>query len=304
LNTADQQNNSPKWAPRPAPFLNGLHSLQAVSNQGLVPDVTIYRNEVEELEKCLRKLARQGVHDHFFLRHSEHRATRYDDKGRLSEQLTQSAYIPTIASEEVLQTSRKAMIEDARTIIGDQSVSLIVCAEDHSGASAADLSNFVIICRRMIMEADNADLARFFVVDHKIWPCRITGIYADIGALTETMQNTFLERYKWLSQSWPLNIRHHAETLAERFVNVRSSYVTNLLCECGRADGMSDEMILTLQSKWMLSSPGARYRFAQHLIEALKDGLAYAPFEAEIFEESFVEIHGAAVVRDYRQILH
>ena len=252
----------------------------------------------------MRKLVRRSIYDHFFLRHSEHRATRYDSQGRLSEQLTQPAFVPSIASEEILQTSREAMVNDARAALRDQKVSLIVCAEDHSGASAADLSNFVIICRRMIMESNNADLAQFFVVDHKIWPCRITGIYADIGALTETMQNTFLERYKWLSQSWPLNIKHHAETLAERFVNGRSSYVTNLLYECGRADGMTDEMILTLQSKWMLSSPGARYRFAQHLIDALKDGLAYAPFEAEIFEESFVEIHGAAVVRDYRQILH
>ncbi len=302
--STDPQHKLPKWAPRPAPFLNGPHSLQAVSNNDLVPDVTIYRNEVEELEHYMRKLVRRSIYDHFFLRHSEHRATRYDSQGRLSGQLTQPAFIPTIASEQILRASREAMIKDARTAIRDQNATLVVCAEDHSGASAADFSNFVIICRRMIMEANNADLAQFFIVDHKIWPCRITGIYANISALTESMQNTFLERYKWLSQSWPLNIRHHAETLAERFVNARSSYVTNLLYECGRADGMSDEMILTLQSKWMLSSPGARYRFAQHLIDTLKDGLAYAPFEAEIFEESYVKIHGATAVRDYHSLLH
>ena len=299
----DPQNNLPKWAPRPAPFLNGLHSLQAVSNQDLVPDVTIYRNEVEELEQCMRKLVRRSSYDHFFLRHTEHSASRYDSQGRLSEQLTQPASILAVASEEI-QTSREAMVLDARTAIRNPNASLIVCAGNHSGASAADLSNFVIICRRMIMEANNADLAQFFVVDHKIWPCRITGIYADISALTESMQNIFLERYKWLSQSWPLNIRHHSETLAERFVNARSSYITNLLCDCGRAGGMSDEMILTLQSTWMLSPPGAKYRFAQHLSDAMKDGLTYAPCEAEIFESAYVENHGAAAVRDYPSLLH
>ena len=302
--STEPQNNLLKWAPRPAPFLSGLHSLQAVSNQDLVPDVTIYRKEVEELEQCMRKLVRRSIYDHFILRHTEHRASRYDSQGRLSEQLTQPNFIPAIAPEEILQTSREAMLQEARTALRNEGASLIVCAENHSGASAADLSNFVIICRRMIMEASNADLAQFFMVDHKIWPCRITGIYADISALTESMQNIFLERYKWLSQSWPLNIRHHAETLAERFVNARSSYITNLLCDCGRAAGMSDEMILTLQSKWMLSSPGARYRFAQHLIGALKDGLTYTPFEAEIFEEAHVGIHGAAAVRDYHSLLH
>ena len=302
--STDPQNNLPKWAPRPAPFLNGHHSLQAVSNQDLVPDVTIYRNEVEEVEQYMRKLVRRSIYDHFFLRHAEHRATRYDSQGRLSEQVTQPSFIPAIASEEILQTSREAMVQEARTAIRSQNASLIVSAEGHSGASAADHSNFVVICRRMIMEANNADLAQVFVVDHKIWPCRVVGIYADISALSENMQNAFLERYKWLSHSWPLNIRHHAETLAGRLVNARSSYVTNLLCHCGRADGMSDEMIQTLQSKWMLSSPGARYRFAQHLIDALKDGLTYAPFEAELFEDEYVEVHGAAAVRNYHSLLH
>jgi hypothetical protein len=54
----------------------------------------------------------------------------------------------------------------------------------------------------------------------------------------------------------------------------------------------------------MLASPGVRYRFSQHLIDKLKDGLIYTPAEAEVFDPSYVEIHGAAAVSDYRSLLH
>jgi hypothetical protein len=63
-------------------------------------------------------------------------------------------------------------------------------------------------------------------------------------------------------------------------------------------------MILTMQSKWMLASPDVRYRFSQHLIDKLKDGLIYTPAEAEVFDPSYVEVHGAAAVSDYRSLLN
>ncbi len=182
-------------------------------------------------------------------------------------------------------------------------LSLIVCAEDHAGASAADHSNFVIVCRRMLIEASASDLEHFYIVESQRWPCRMTGIYANVGELSPAMQDIYLERFKWLSNSWPLNARHHIHILADRLVRSRSRYVTDLLHNCGHAARMSPEMILTLQSKWMLASTGAQYRFAQHLVETLREGMLFEVNQAEVFAPSIVESRGAEAIKDFQTLL-
>jgi hypothetical protein len=292
-----------QWTPRPSPFLPGLVSVQAGNDDLCRPDITVYRIDVEDAESWIRKSARKLACRRFFLRRDEHVAELYDSDGKLSRKLLKPEYPHTGPDATALQIDRNILLQQMRTALRQPQLSLLACAEDHAGASAADHSNFGMLCRRMIMESGKADLDQFYVGEHKMWTCGVSCIYADVSALSPSMQDIYLERHKWLKKSWPLSARHHFETLANRFARIRENYVTDLLRDCGFAAGMSGEMILTLQSKWMLASPGVRYRFSQHLIDKLKDGLIYTPAEAEVFDPSHVEVHGAEAIRDYRSLL-
>lgn len=303
LNTTQKLPKKQQWTPRPSPFLAGLVSVQAASNDPGRPDITIYRIDVEDAEIWMRKAARRDESDAFFLRHDERIVEMYDAAGKLSKKLPKPEYPYTCPDATALQIDRSILLQQMRTALRQPQLSLLACAEDHAGASAADHSNFGMLCRRMIMESGKADLDQFYVGEHKMWTCGVSCIYADVSALSSSMQDIYLERHKWLKKSWPLSARHHFETLADRFARIRENYITDLLRDCGFAAGMSGEMILTLQSKWMLASPGVRYRFSQHLIDKLKDGLIYTPAEAEVFDPSYVEIHGAEAIRSYRTLL-
>jgi hypothetical protein len=299
-----QKKSSPlQWAPRPAPYLPGLHSAQATHNDDHTPFVSVYRQSSEAAEKWIRTNPLVATHTSFFLRSQEHSVRLYEQHGKIVKNLTAPSFEALYDLEESIRTDRDAMLHEAREILNNQRLILIVCAEGHAGASAADHSNFVIACRRMIIEASTTDLEHIFVVESRRWPCRVTGIYADITALSPAMQDIYLERYKWLSNSWPLNTQHFLSMLADRLVRSRSSYVTDLLHDCGLAARMSPEMILTLQSVWMLASTGAKYRFAQHLVKTLQEGILFEVHDAEVFTPEIVESHGADVIRNYRTFL-
>ena len=292
-----------QWTPRPSPFLPGLVSVQASNSDSHRPDITVYRIDVADAERWILKSARKLACSTFFLRRNEHVVELYDSDGKLNKKLSKPEYPYVSADDTALKVDRDILLQQMRDTLHHQSVALLACAEDHAGASAADHSNFGMLCRRMLMEANKSDLDQFYVGEHKMWSCGMTGLYADVSALSPAMQDIYLERYKWLKKSWPLSARHHFETLADRFARSRENYITDLLRDCGFAAGMSGEMILTLQSEWMLATPGVRYRLSQHLIEKLKDGLIYTPAEAEVFDPSHVEIHGAEAIRDYRSLL-
>lgn len=293
-----------QWTPHAAPHILGLVSAQTSTSDPNIPDIAVYRNEAEEAEQWIEEMAKNSEYDAFFLRRNEQVVDLYDSKGNHSKRLPRPTYPSARESEDVLKLDRDVMRGQVRKVLRTQGLSLLACHEEHAGANAADHSNYIILCRRMIMEASRKDIEQFYICEHKSWPCRVSCVYADVSALSPDMQNIYVERHKWVSRSWPLNTKHHFDTLADHFSRVRNGYVTDLLMDCGHAAGMSGEMILTMQSKWMLASPGVRYRFSQHLVDKLKDGLIYTPAEAEVFDPSYVEVHGAAAVSDYRSLLN
>lgn len=291
-----------QWAPRPAPFIPGLFSMQHTHCDAHKPFVAVYRQTAKDAEQWMRE-ERHYPDSTFFLRNAEQDVDLYDYRGKIVKKFPAPAFAAVAESEDYLLTDKTWMLQEARTATGNPQLALLVSAEDHAGASAADHSNFVIVCRRMIIEAKTPDLQHVYIVESQRWPCRVTGIYADISALSPALQDVYLERFRWLSNSWPLNPRHHIHMLADRLVRVRSRYVTNLLLDCGHAANMSHEMILTLQSKWMHASPGSKYRFAQHLVETLREGLLFEINQAEVFAPTIIDSHGAVAIKDFRSFL-
>ena len=198
---------------------------------------------------------------------------------------------------------RSLLEADAREFLLNEDLTLIACAEGHAGASAADHSNLSVICRRMIMEADATDLRHMFVVDGRRWPCRVMGVMADMSRLSGKMTDIFVERVKWLRNSWPLVAEHHDDVFAERLAKTRSAYVLKLLDDCGEAAGTSADIMLGVKSMWSLSGPGLRYRCAQQIVLTLQEGIAFSPGEAEMFTDGIVDRHGKSVIQTCQKLL-
>lgn len=251
----------------------------------------------------MRKISRIGKHKEFFLRHGESEIDQYNRSARFMSKFRRPAFIGAPDSEEDLRADRELVLREAREATHNHDLSLLACAEDHAGASAADHSNFAIVCRRLIMEAEQEDLEQFYVSESHHRPCRVTSILADIRSLSGAMRDEYLDRHKWLTKSWPLNNAHHADALANRLVSSRSRYVTDLLQECGEAARMAPAAILSMQSRWMLAAPSAKYAFAQRLVSILSEGLQFFLNGAETFSADVVKRRGHEVIRNYSKVL-
>lgn len=267
-----------------------------------MPSVTVYRATEQDIVKWMRTSRFPNL-EGYYLRRDLNDVSRYDRDGKIIAKITEPTYPAGPELEHSITVNHHSLLQEARSVLRNDNLSLIVSVEDHAGASAADHSNFVIICRRMLIEAEPADLRHFYVVESRQWECRVTGIYADVGALSSAMQDAYIDRYRWLANGWPLNSQHHLDMLADRLVRARSSYVTSLLHACGNVAHMSDEIILTLQSRWMIAPPGAKYRFAQQIASTLRDGILLDARRAECFTDAIIKQLGAEAIKDFKHIL-
>ena len=291
-----------KWTDRTAPFLPGLYSLQAVScNEE--PDITAYRMSPDDAINCKRSMAAMGSYGCLLMRDTAESWDVYDGDGEFIEKSSDVIQNQVGEVMDHVEVNREDLVREARETLLNDDLSLIACAEHHAGASSADHSNFVVVCRRMIIDAKPHDMQHIYIVESKQWPCRVTGIFADVNCLSSDMQDVFLDRVKWLNKSWPLLKHHHLEMLADRMAKTRPRYVSDLLADCGRAAGLSPDLILGMQSTWAIASPGAKYRFAHHLVTALQSGLMFYPGQVEEFDPDVVERYGKVVVDNYRSIL-
>lgn len=305
LNTPSQQSSKifRKWSDRLAPQLPGLCSLQAVGSGGS-PDVTAYRNSSGAAARWMQILVGRGGFDHYLLRFSACGWDVYDGDGKF--EVKHRSHPPENQPrqrelDEVVDVDRGALLAEARATLFDDGLSLLACAEGHAGASAADHSNYVLVLRRLIMEAGPDDLPHFYVVDSRAHRCRASGIYARVDKLSRAVQDAYLDRYKWLANSWPLVPDSHVDMLADRIAKTRMNFMMDLIAQCGR--NMPHESVTSAQAKWAIAPLGARYRFARHVVSTLKEGLLFAPGAAEVFDSAVVEARGALALKGFQTLL-
>jgi hypothetical protein len=263
----------------------------------------VYRDSIKRAEKWKDIMVGRGESAHHFLRRDETSWSIYDRTGEL---LGESQNITNRHIEEVtdtVQVDRSILEADVREFMLNEDLTLIACAENHAGASAADHSNFSVICRRMLMEADAQDLRHVFIVEGRKWPCRVVGVVADLTRLSGKMTDVFVDRVRWLRNSWPLVAEHHADVFAERLAKTRSSYVLELLEDCGKSAGVSSDIVLGIKSMWSLAGPGLRYRCAQQIVSTLREGITLAPQTPETFTSDIVDQHGKRVIQACQKLL-
>jgi len=278
--------------------------MQAVSSDPTQPDVTVYRFSAKEVDEWKNHMALYGCYQWFLLRSDMDRWDVFGPDGEFIEKRREVVKDHITEVQSRVEVDRDEFLAEGRETLGDDDWSLIACMEGHSGASAADHSNFVVVCRRMIIDAKPEELQNLCVIDSKRWDCRVSGVFARVGNLSGRMQDLFLDRFEWIRKSWPLLQKHHRDTLADRLVNARAGYVREILHDSGFAAGMSQELIQSMITKWTLASPGAKYKFARHMIGILQEKLVFEPGQAETFDPAFIERKGSEIVADYRALLH
>lgn len=272
-------------------MLQGLYSMQAVANDSVGPDVTIYRMAARDAEAWMKSTITKDRKRFkgYLLRYDENAWDVYGPSGDFVSKYEDVTGKHVAEFPGVVDVDHEVMLHEARQILRDDDVSLLAGSSWHAGSSSVDMSNFAVMTRRMIADSKPEDLEQIFIIESRLYDCRVVGIYADVSKLTQRMQDTFLERWKWVDRGWPLVCEHHTDVLADRLTKVRSDYVSEII---GRACDAAGKPLTTgqaVRSKWAMAGPTAKFKMARKLVEVLREGLVYRHREAEVFEEEFVD---------------
>lgn len=266
------------------------------------PDVTAYRVLAGDAEKWKDVMAARGEAACYLLQRSEDSWIVYGRDGTTIGESKDVVTQHVTEAPTVVSVDRDLFLQDVREFMFNDDLSLLACSEGHVGASAADHSNFAVLCRRMILEANEKDIQHVFVVESRRWPCRVAGVVADLSRMSGEMTDIYIDRRQWLQKSWPLVDTHHFDVLADRLARIRHKYVMEVIESCGDAARFTRELITGVQASWMVAGPGAKYRCVRQVVELLRDGIQFKPREAEVFSEEILTRHCRAVFNLFAKI--
>jgi len=285
------------------PFILNLSSVQAFSANSSGPSMTIYRENPDTAKEWIAKSVRKKRFDAYLFRPGDSSWELSNVHGKIIDRSDCHPAFPCRESTAAVPVDRAAFLQEAYQLTCDNGLRLLACRECHANASAADHSNFNVVCLKMICEAGHADLDQIVLIDSRNWPCRVTGVFANVSKLSHDIQDIYLDRMKWLLKSWPLPSDDYFGLLAIRMAYYRQNFVCNLLRHCGRVAGMAEERSTAMVAKWMLASPFPGFGFALHIVEMLHEGMIHHQASAETFSPEIVERRGAVVVKDYEKRL-
>lgn len=241
-----KQRSPRKLTNTPAPLLPGLYSLQSVSSVEGLPDVTTYRATVEEILQWKDTAARTGKFDRFLMRHAADAWDVYAADGKL-ESLCDSVVDRKVGERPChVDVDRDILDIEAHAALGSRFHCVTAC-EGHAGSPAADHSNFGVIVRTMLRDGSPEDLHHLFVVESHTWECRVSGVYADVAALSRKAQDTFLDYYPSLSRSLPIDSADHRKLLINRMAALRTNYLSDVCVDVGAHSGLDEEELLSMR---------------------------------------------------------
>jgi len=286
----------------PAPFLAGLYSVHAMSDKPGLPDITIYRKSADDAISWKDAQVGTGRFSRYLLRADLDTWDVFDAAGRLESHCGDAVYGQALEVNKVVIVNREQLEASVAYSLG-RHVTCLVRAECHAGASSVEHSNFAVLCRLMIAEASAKDLKHMYIVESRDSGCRVTGIYMRMHRLSTEMSDKYLDRYKWLSQGWPLSNPHHAGVLAARLSIVQCEHLTGLVSEALKRANFKPD-ISTSASLAIMSAPqDARHRLAEKVVEALYPGLVIAqPGALETFSEEAWQGATPAIIAACRSI--
>lgn len=282
----------------PAPFMQGLYSIQAVSIDPDHNDVTIYRETAAEAVAWKTKQAATGQFCRFFLRHAIDAWDVYTGDGKL-EHLCND--INAGADRELTGpcvVARDVFVEKAKAQIGKR-FTCAVALEAHRDACAADHSNFVILSQMLLLNGPAADKNHICVVESRDWPCRVIGLFVDVGQLSSDAADKFLDRYLYLAKSWPLSGGHHLNVLATRLSTIRQDYLADVVGKLMH----NESTAIAAKFNVLAASDAQRKQLADRIVCTLASDIEIEKAGGpELFDEDAVTSKRHALLEDYTAV--
>lgn len=287
----------------PAPWMPGLYSVQSIPKNPKDPSVTVYRNTVEEALTYLRRTAAAAESRWLLLRHAEAAWDVYGPDGRLVHLCREVSERQRGEVPRVVEVDRDMLDVQAIAATG-LPLARICVAEGHAGASAAALSNFVLVSRDVLLEAPEEDIEHFVAVEGNSWDCRVLGLYGNMARLSMKTTDRWLDRYRRLVAEKPLDRSHYLATLKKHLANARIGYLTQIVMSALDISDMEPEESSAIG--FFLNTPrdSLACNMAAYVVDTFGQKFAAAKPEApECVEHSVIIEHAPDIAREARRLI-
>lgn len=287
---------------RPAPLLPGYYSLQALSDDDVLPNLTQYHKHPEPALAWKSLMAKRRLFDSFLLCSSE---TRWDLYGRGGKSIGAKTMVTPKSGVFMEQHAPVVVdvdeyVESVRSILGP-SVCCVTHAEHHARASSVGHSNMVVIARQLVMEASDADAKHIYLADSVSSGCRVQGWFIDTQAVSSKLMDQYLDRHKWLSNGWPLANDHHAQVLSYRMATLRPMQIMEIILTVADMVALGEHKSL-ISLRLQRVQPEIMVMFAARLLEQLEPAIRMpAPNALEHIDELELSKQAKHVAKLYRE---
>jgi hypothetical protein len=288
---------------RPAPLMPGFYSLQALSDDGVLPNITQYHKKPEPAVNWKNYMAKKRLHDAYVLCSSESRWDVFGKDGKLvgnrntitpDSGLYMESHNPTSVDPVEYETSVKEVI--------GSSVTCVVFAEHHSHASSVGHSNMVAVARNLILDASEEDAKHIYLADSIASGCRVQGWFIDLQFASLTLTDKYLDRYKWLANGWPLANDHHLQVMAYRMATLRPLQLLDILIHASRHAYLGEHSSLVAM-RVQSTKPEKLIALANAILTGM-ESCVYIPKNRalEVIEDDDIAEHAPRIANAYKQV--
>jgi len=288
---------------RPAPLLPGLYSIQTLSEDGVLPQITQYHKKPEPAVQWKNVMAKQRLYDAYILCSSESRWDVYGRSGKLRG--TRKTITPEkgtfMEQHNPIVVDRNEYVKSVQEILGE-AVTCITFAEHHAYASSVGHSNMVATARHLIMDASEEDAKHLYLADSIASGCRVQGWFMDPTAVSVEFIDKYLDRYKWLSHGWPLANDHHLQVMAYRMATLRPAQIVDLLMDVAEMEWLGEAKSL-MSLRLHAAHPDKLAELAYRMLEGMEAAIVITgPQALEVIDEDHIAKHAKRIAAVYKTV--
>jgi hypothetical protein len=287
---------------RPAPLLPGYYSVQTLSEEDVLPNITQYHRKPEPAIAWKNVMAKKRLFDAYLLCSSESRWDVFGRSGKAAGTKTSVTPKTGVFMEQhaPIIVDHAEYVESVQAILGS-SVCCVTHAEHHAHASSVGHSNMVVVARQLVMDASDEDARHIYLADSVASGCRVQGWFIDMQAASQKLIDKYLDRYKWLAHGWPLANDHHSQVLSYRMATLRPMQILEILLTAANVVDLGEHKSLVSMRMQRLQ-PEIMIMFAARLLEQLEPAIRMpAPNVLEYIDEQELFKQAPHVAKLYRE---
>lgn len=288
---------------RPAPLLPGFYSLQALSEDGVLPHISQFHKKPEPAVKWKNYMAKKRLHDAYVLCSSESRWDVFGKDGKLvgnrntitpDSGLHMESHNPVSVDPDEYKASVNASL--------GESVVCITFAEHHSHASSVGHSNMVAVARNLIVDASEDDAKHIYLADSITSGCRVQGWFINLKAASLTLTDKYLDRHKWLANGWPLANDHHLQVMAYRMATLRPLQLLDILIQASQHAYLGEHSSLVAM-RIQSAKPEKLIILANSILTDMESCVCIpGPQTLEIIDDDDIAEHAQRIAAAYKKV--